>query len=133
MQLVYGKILIQDNIDRLPEEEFKEISGSEGRYLISSAGRLLSYQRKSAAIMKPAKNTSDNGYYRTMITINGKPQNKLIHHLVAEAFCEKPEVEDPIMLQVHHKNFDRYDNRAENLEWLTPEEHQKKHLLFIDT
>jgi len=73
VQMVYGKLLIQDNVDRLPEEEFQEISGSEGRYLISTAGRLLSYQRKAAAIMKPARNTTDNGYYRTMITLNGKP------------------------------------------------------------
>lgn len=132
VELVFNQVLITDNIERLPGEIFKVIPGSAGKYQISSEGRLLSYQRNEAAIMQPSPNSNSNGYLRTMITIDGKPQNKLIHLLVAEAFCEKPEVEDPSVLQVHHKTFNRYDNRAVALEWLTPEEHQKKHLQYYE-
>lgn len=40
-----------------------------------------------------------------------------IHRLVAEAFVRCP---DPTkQLEVDHKNFDRKDNRAENLQWKT--------------
>lgn len=45
----------------------------------------------------------------------------MIHRLVAEAFLGKS---NPNM-EVNHKNFDRTDNRVENLEWLTHRENIK--------
>lgn len=43
---------------------------------------------------------------------DGVPTKKYIHQLVAENFLPK--------IQVNHKNGVKTDNRAENLEWVTP-------------
>ena len=46
-----------------------------------------------------------------------------VHRLVAEAFLEKPEQEE--MLEVHHINHERGDNRVENLMWITVKENRR--------
>lgn len=44
-----------------------------------------------------------------------------VHRLVAEAFVPKPKDRGE-KLEVNHKNEDKSDNRAENLEWMTHKE-----------
>lgn len=44
-----------------------------------------------------------------------------VHRLVAEAFVPKPTDRDE-KLEINHKNEDKSDNRAENLEWVTHKE-----------
>ena len=100
--LVYEKKLIQDDIERLDGEIFREIPGSEGKYLISNYGRCISYnQGSSAKLLTPICNNA-GGYLRVSVKINGSFKKKLLHQLVAEAFCEKPE---GASLQIHHIDF----------------------------
>lgn len=48
----------------------------------------------------------------------------LVHRMVALLWVEKP----PEAILVHHKNSDKSDNRANNLEWVTPKQHMgEKH------
>lgn len=49
-------------------------------------------------------------------------RRRLMHRVVAECWCEKPEGAN----HVHHKNHDRSDNRASNLEWVTPKRHMNE-------
>jgi hypothetical protein len=61
----------------------------------------------------PNKNTT----YRTAVIRNRKkPKAVYIHRLVAEAYIEKP---SDLHIEVNHKNLNKLDNRAENLEWVT--------------
>jgi hypothetical protein len=44
-----------------------------------------------------------------------------MHRVVATCWLEKPDTDKK--LHVHHKNHNKADNRADNLEWLSPKEH----------
>lgn len=52
----------------------------------------------------------------------GIGRQKLMHRVVAECWCDKPEG----AIHVHHKNHNRSDNRASNLEWVTPKRHMNE-------
>jgi len=51
----------------------------------------------------------------------GKFMKKYVHRLVAIYFIDNPDNKR----EVNHKNLDRADNRAENLEWITSSDNQK--------
>lgn len=56
-----------------------------------------------------------DGYNHTTLRRNGTPEKVSIHRLVATAFCPNPNNYQI----VNHKNENKSDNRAENLEWCT--------------
>jgi hypothetical protein len=88
-------------------------------YFISTKGRLATSNHRNTRllkVMKPAKDA--NGYLRTSILINGKNTTIKMHRLVAQAFIENP-LNKP---QVNHIDFDRTNNKLENLEWCTASE-----------
>ena len=51
--------------------------------------------------------------------------NKGLHQLVAECFLKLPDNSNSY--EVHHKDFNPYNNNVSNLIYLTPEEHRKIH------
>lgn len=120
---IYNKPYSIDNVDTLDNEEWREIDNTNGKYYVSSKGRIKSYARKQALLMRPA--LTNNGYLRVEIKQEDIRANKLVHRLVAAAFLEKP---GNIEMQLHHKDFNKLNNAADNLEWLTPAQHRQKHL-----
>ena len=73
--------------------------------------------------LKPFKTLK--GYYRVDIFKDEQRTTKLIHRLVAAAFLEPPQNID---MQIHHKDFDSTNNKADNLIWLNPQQHKQIHL-----
>lgn len=104
------------------EEIWRNVKGYEGIYRVSDQGRIFRIgqllPRKNGVLawhpggfLKPRMNSC--GYLRVQLCRRGKPELKLVHRLVAEAFLG----ESNGLPQVNHKNENKQDNRAENLEW----------------
>lgn len=92
-------------------EEWKTIPYASN-YDVSNLGRIR--QNKKNKILKLYIN-KQNGYVYVMIRCNnGKYINKRIHRFVAEEFIPNPYN----LPMVNHKDFDRTNNKLDNLEWV---------------
>lgn len=85
------------------------------KYAASSCGRI--YSIRSGRFLSPVEQIT--GYLMVTLSQDGNKRGFLVHRLIAMAFFGLPN-EDT--LQVNHKNGNKTDNRASNLEWMTPQE-----------
>ncbi len=93
------------------KEYFKHIEGYEGRYMVSTYGRVWSnITNKELAVYKRF------GYLRIKLS-DGKGKNKwfFVHRLVAQAFLPNPNNYP----QVNHIDEVKSNCRVNNLEWCT--------------
>ena len=91
----------------------KDIKGFEGRYAITSCGRVYSYKAKK--FLKPR--VDKDGYLAVTLFCGDKNHKKycLIHRLVASAYIPNPENKPT----VNHKDEIKSHNWINNLEWMT--------------
>lgn len=86
----------------------------EGLYQVSADGRVFSLV--SNKWLKPRN--AGSGYQVVMLYHNKKGKNAYVHRLVAEAFIDRIDGKSC----VNHKDGDKTNNCAENLEWVTHSE-----------
>ena len=95
-------------------EEWRDIKGYEGKYMVSNLGRVKSLNYNNTGKEEIMKGGDDgHGYLQVNLSKDGKVKNCRINRLVAQAFLENPQN----LPEVNHKNEDKTDNRVENLEW----------------
>ena len=100
-------------------EIWKEISGYNGKYQVSSWGRVRNAE--TGNILKPYKN--GKGYLKVGLMVKGKknPEKHRVNRLVAKAFIENPNN----LPQVNHKDGNKENNSVTNLEWITNSDNMK--------
>ena len=104
----------------MEQEQWKPIEGTDGKYEVSNLGHVRT-NGKRPGLLTLTKQKS--GYRYAMIQLsNGKQKNCRVHRLVAEHFLPNPDN----MKEVNHKDGNKDNNRADNLEWCT-RSHNVKH------
>ncbi len=112
-------------IEDLPGEIWKWFKGYEGIYQGSNKGRARSFFRGKCRLLKPTP--SHRGYLGICLYTYDKKTKKQrkktfrLNRLIAELFVPNPENKP----EVHHKDNDKTNNAADNLEWVTGEENRE--------
>lgn len=105
-------------------EEWRDITGYEGYYQISSKGNVRSLDRtliNSIGVESSVKGKEIHkslvgaGYYQVNLYKDGKKLNKYVHQLVASAFISNPKNYS----EINHIDYNKENNCVENLEWCT--------------
>jgi len=116
---------------------WKEVKGYEGFYEVSNFGEVRGLARElkhptkagsvkiKACVLKP--HTDKGGYLNVNLWNAGKSKRQRIHQLVAIAFLDHTPCKQ--ILVVNHKDFNRQNNRTDNLEITTTRKNtDQKHL-----
>ena len=99
-------------------EEWRDVVGAEGFYIVSSEGRIRSLPRRGCKGQELKVHQRRDGYLYVQMSVEGQMVQSGVHRVVAKAFIPNPDNKR----EVNHINTIKTDNRVENLEWVTPSE-----------
>lgn len=111
-------------------ETWKSVEGFGGLYEVSDHGRLKSIHPRGgdgSGKTRTGKEhyltpfLSSTGYFKVSLVKNHKKKDARVHRLVAMAFVPNPENKP----YINHKDGDKTNNAASNLEWCTQAENIK--------
>ena len=111
------------------KENWKDIEGYEGRYMVSDLGRVKSLHqeyyggwRNKQLIVRPERimgTPSNNwGYSNVRLSKDGKAKTMKVHRLVGLAFIPNPNNKRTI----NHEDGNKSNNNVLNLSWCTHSE-----------
>ena len=101
-------------------EEWRDITGYEGYYQVSSKGNVRSLDRTLINSIGVESNVKGKeiykslvgaGYYQVSLYKDGKKLNKYVHQLVAHAFIPNPKNYS----EINHIDYNKENNCVENL------------------
>lgn len=96
------------------QEKIIYIDGEPTDYMVRDNGTIWSKKRN-----RELKGTlARNEYHTVYLMFHGEQKCFMVHRLVAEAFCPNPNG----YTIVHHKDENKHNNQAANLEWVTNQE-----------
>lgn len=98
-------------------EIWRDVNGYEGLYQVSNLGRLRRMFKNGKVNFLSGKKDKD-GYVEVILSKNQTKKFARLHRLVADAFAPNPENKP----QVNHKDRNKENNAASNLEWVTGSE-----------
>lgn len=102
--------------NNLINEVWKDVKGTNGKYKVSSFGRIIgAYGR----LLKPV--STPKGYVRVKIWYGPSYKTRMVHRIVAEAFIPRPEGKT----QINHIDGNKTNNQVDNLEWCTQSENMR--------
>lgn len=110
-------------------EAWKDVIGYEGKYQVSSIGRIKSVGRKSKCRLRHTVTVNERimklttakkrGFYKLVTLTSSSVQVRhRVHRLVAMAFIPNPDNKP----EVNHIDGDPSNNKVSNLEWVTKRE-----------
>jgi len=101
----------------MEQEIWKDIPGCDGYYQVSNKGRIKSLKKSTTGKILSVKNKT--GWYLSVILCHGGSRiTARVHILVAKAFVPNPDSKP----EVNHKDTNKQNNVATNLEWVTRKE-----------
>ncbi|MBE8951935.1 MAG: HNH endonuclease [Quinella sp. 1Q7] len=103
-------------LDDLDGELWADIEGYVSRYQISTFGRVKSFFRGKARILKPF--VDKDGYLQLTF---GRGKKFKVHRIVALTFIPNPDGNP----QINHLDGNKMNNHVSNLEWCTPIENNR--------
>ena len=96
------------------------MSRTVSHYEVTKEGQIISH---SISGKQMVLSTSQSTKYKMVsLYLNGVTVNKYVHRLVAEQYCERPEGCN----EVDHIDGDKFNNHADNLEWVTRAENMSR-------
>lgn len=124
---IYKNLSLED----LPGEEWRDVVGYEGLYQVSNLGRVKSLRmydswgrNRYISILKQSINNGNRYCYVNLYDKIGNGLVHTVHRLVAKSFLPNPN-NKPC---VDHINTIRYDNRTDNLSWVTHSENNQNEI-----
>lgn len=115
-------------MDNKQTEVWKDVAGYEGYYQISDSGKVRSLDRiviRADGVIQIRKGREKrqykdkDGYMKVKLSKGGVDKSVFVHKIVASAFLESP---DYSSAEVNHIDFDRSNNAASNLEYVSHQE-----------
>lgn len=104
---------MKDNIELLPGEIIKDVAGFEGRFMVTSFGRMFSINGKWKGIKEMSPCKGYGGYLLTNLRWKDKNRKVRIHTIVAESFLKK----ESWHACVNHIDGNPSNNNVSNIEW----------------
>lgn len=95
--------------------EWKEVPGTDGYYMASTDGVIVSTDYRHTKKVKPLSIAHQHGYAIVHLKHGTKFGNFKVHRIIAETFIPNPDN----LPFINHKDENKLNNNVSNLEWCT--------------